>query len=77
MAGTGHGGGAMTAKVDSVVTSQELTADEGRTFFDERCRELLGVSGAEFLEAYDSGRVWDWPRSEQVTELAMLLPFAR
>lgn len=54
-----------------------LTMEKGRAFFDARCRELLTMSGDEFLAEYDSGVVWERGDSEAVTELAMLVPFAR
>jgi hypothetical protein len=62
----------------AVVITQELTAQQGRELFEKRCQELLGMAGDEFLQAYDSGEAWAWADHEdQVTELSMLVPFAR
>jgi hypothetical protein len=57
----------------------EVVTDEAesRRLFEARCRELLGISAEEFLAAHDAGTIWDSPHGEAVTELAMLVPFAR
>jgi hypothetical protein len=63
------------ADVASTVT--ELTVDQARKLFDDRCREELGVSGAEFikrLHARDIPAEWS---AEAVSRLEFLLPLAR
>jgi hypothetical protein len=63
------------ADVTSTVT--ELTVDEARKLFDDRCREELGVSAAEFLARIQSKNIPShWP-ADAVTRLEILLPFAR
>lgn len=59
------------------VTVVELTPEEGRAVFDEQTRAELGVSGTDFLAAYQAGRLpSDWS-AESVCRLEMLLPFTR
>lgn len=40
---------------DSGVEVIELTPEEGRRLFDSRARELVGMSGDEFLAHLDAG----------------------
>jgi hypothetical protein len=55
----------------------ELTVEQARSMFDERCREELGVSAAEFLARIESNDIPDeWPM-DAVARLEILLPFAR
>jgi hypothetical protein len=63
------------ADVTSTVT--ELTVDQARKLFDDRCREELGVSAAEFiarLQANDIPAEWS---AEAVSRLEFLLPLSR
>jgi hypothetical protein len=61
--------------VSSTVT--ELTVEEARALFDERCREELGVSTREFLARIKAGKVpADWS-PDAVARLEILLPFSR
>ena len=53
----------------------ELTEDEGRAFFDSRCRALLGISAIDFFEAYDWNRHWELGTHEDVVQLITLIPF--
>lgn len=53
----------------------ELTREEGRALFDRHARELLGISGEEFLRRYDAGEFDEC--AEEVVELRMLIPFFR
>jgi hypothetical protein len=57
----------------------ELSREEGRALLDRAARDLLGISGEEFLRRWDAGGYEaDRDRCEpDVTELAMLIPFAR
>ena len=57
-----------------------LSPDEGRAFFDEASRNLLGISGEEFLRRWDAGDYRDLPdapESSDVAYMAMMMPFAR
>ena len=61
--------------VKSTVT--ELTVEQARRMFDERCREELGVSADEFLAAIKAKDIpANWP-VDAVSRLEILLPFAR
>lgn len=68
-----------TAEQCHEVTAVELNAEEARTLFDTVTREHLGMSGADFLVAYDAGK-FDDVEPDQVpglTDVVMALPFAR
>ena len=60
-----------------------LTDEEGRELFDARARELMGISGEEFLRRLDAGEydeIYDdnrHPHGRHVVLLEMLRPFAR
>jgi hypothetical protein len=60
-----------------------LTPEEARAQFDARARELMGISGEEFLRRLDAGEydeIYDDPRHPHgmhVVDLDMLRPFAR
>lgn len=52
-----------------------MTLEEGEAFFDETARELLGISGATFVERYYAGRyddILDDPGHRDILYLAML-----
>jgi len=62
---------------DVTSTVTELTLEQARKLFDDRCREELGVSGAEFiarLQANDIPAEWS---ADAVSRLEFLLPLAR
>ncbi|HUG16928.1 MAG TPA: hypothetical protein VMM78_18110 [Thermomicrobiales bacterium] len=52
----------------------ELTPEEGRQLFDERARELVGMSGEEFLRKWDASEIEDPDRSH-IVRLVMMIPF--
>jgi hypothetical protein len=55
----------------------ELTPEEWDVMFDQRCRELLGISGREFLRRYSAGAydaIIDAPQHPEIMHLAMLRP---
>ena len=54
----------------------EATPEEGRALLDRAAREVLGISGDEFLAKWDAG---DYEDSDDpaITRVAMLIPFAR
>jgi hypothetical protein len=60
-----------------------LTPEEAREQFDARARELMGISGEEFLRRLDAGEydeIYDktsHPHGMDVVELEMMRPFAR
>jgi hypothetical protein len=57
-----------------------LTMEEGRAYFDEASRNLLGISGEEFLRRWDAGEYRDapdTPESSGIRSMAMLIPLAR
>lgn len=57
-----------------------LSAEESQALFDERARQLLGISGAEFLRRWDAGEydaIADDPEHPEIMRLAMLIPFGR
>jgi hypothetical protein len=58
---------------------RELTHEEGRALFDEQARFYLGMSGDEFLRAWDAGEIDpDDPRIHgAVMRIVALIPFAR
>jgi hypothetical protein len=58
----------------------QVTAEEGRELFDQRARNLLGISGEEFLRRWDAGEykpVPDTREGRKIGYLVMMLPFAR
>lgn len=62
---------------DNDVSVVELTREEGLALIDQQARRYLGMSGSEFIEAFDSGRYLNEPERPEVVRVAMLLPFAR
>jgi hypothetical protein len=67
---------------DEVSTSgvRFVTPEEGRAYFDEQARELLGISGAEFVRRHDAGEyddIIDDPAHDAVSFPAFLIDLAR
>ncbi len=57
-----------------------LSPEEGRAYFDEASRNLLGIPGEEFLRRWDAGEYRDTPdipESNGIRRMAMMIPFAR
>ncbi len=57
-----------------------LTPEEARELFDRRARQLLRISGEEFLRRWDAGEyrpVRDDAEGRKSGELVMMMPFAR
>lgn len=54
-----------------------LTREEAWQIFDEQAREWLGLSGQEFLDAYDRGEFDDRAEDDRVYPMLMILPLAR
>jgi hypothetical protein len=59
----------------------ELTVEEGQQLFDKAARELLGISGPEFIERYDRGEYdhgkYAGPDHHKICQLSVILPFGR
>jgi hypothetical protein len=59
---------------------RELSPEEGRAFFDQRARALVGMSGEEFIRRLDAGEfdaVLDDPDHDAHMRLALLSSFGR
>jgi hypothetical protein len=58
----------------------ELTPEEGRTYFDQQARRLVGMSGEEFLRQLDAGTyqptIGPDGEDRNYNSLIMCLPFA-
>jgi hypothetical protein len=55
---------------------RERSFEEGRELFDRQARLRLGMSGEEFLRAWDAGEFGDRDDSD-LMGVAMMLPFVR
>jgi hypothetical protein len=56
------------------------SAEEGRAMFDRQARELVGMSGDEFIRRWDAGEFRDVADSAgnlHILRLASLIPFGR
>ena len=67
-------GGATVAVFDKVET---LTVDAGRDLLDREARKYLGISGEEFLAAWDNRAYEGKADTPEVMRLVELIPFAR
>jgi hypothetical protein len=63
-------------KSDAGTEVVEATHEEGRALLDRAARELLGISGDEFLARWDVGD-YEGVDDPAITRVAMLIPFAR
>ena len=54
----------------------EATPEEGLAMLDRAAREVLNISGEEFLRRWDSGD-YEGADDPAITRVAMLIPFAR
>jgi hypothetical protein len=52
----------------------ELDAREGRELLDRQARRYLGMSGVEFMRAWERGEL-DPDRDPHVARVSMLIPF--
>ena len=57
------------------VTVYEMTRDEAHAFFDREARRQLGMSGDEFLRAYEAGAFDHEIERPDVMRVIRLLPF--
>ena len=60
-----------------IAAPHEVTREEGRSVLDRLARRYLGMSGDEFLRAWDGGRFDRDADHPEVMRVAMLLPLAR
>ncbi|MGH7963132.1 MAG: hypothetical protein ACRERD_15095 [Candidatus Binatia bacterium] len=68
------------ATVEPIPGIDLLTPEEARALFDRRARQLLHISGEEFLQRWDAGEfrpVRDDADGRKVGKLVMMMPFAR
>ena len=56
---------------------RKLTVKEGHELFDQQARANLSMSGAEFISAYDAGKLDDRLEESTTMRVVMLLPLAR
>jgi hypothetical protein len=56
---------------------RDLSPEESHRLFDEAARYYLGISGEEFVRAWEAGEYDDNPDRPEVMNVVMLLPFAR
>lgn len=56
----------------------ELDSEHGLELFDQTARSYMGISGAQFLELWDSGKFdgVDWDDVQGLAQVAIALPFA-
>jgi hypothetical protein len=62
-------------RIDEVAVV-EMNESDGRAMFDDVSRDLLSVSGEQFLAAWDRGD-YESDERDEVTHVAMLIPFGR
>jgi hypothetical protein len=55
---------------------RELTREEGQKLFDDLARRYMGMSGEEFLRAWDAGEIKN-PDRPEVMRVVFAIPFAR
>lgn len=56
---------------------ETLTVDAGRELLDREARKYLGMSGAEFLAAWDSGAYVGKTDTPEIVRLVELIHFTR
>jgi hypothetical protein len=57
-----------------------VSPEEGRRMFDEAARELVGMSGEEFIRRFDAGEFAEIPDDEKhrnIIELGLMIRFGR
>jgi hypothetical protein len=54
---------------------ETMTREEGLALLDRQARELLGMSGEEFMRRYRGGEI-EHPCRSEVARVAILLPLA-
>jgi hypothetical protein len=78
-----------TQQIETDVTDAESIVDpeviivspeEGKAIFDEAARTMMGMSGDEFIERWESGEydeIIDTAGYRHIWDLVFLIPFAR
>ncbi len=66
-----------TEEEPETITGHEMTREEARAFFDGQARAWLGMSGEEFMRAWDAGEISNEPERIEVTNVALLLGVGR
>ena len=66
-----------TEEDPETITGHEMTREEAREFFDGQSRAWLGMSGEEFMRAWDAGEISNEPERIEVTNVALLLGVGR
>ncbi len=66
-----------TEEEPETITGHEMTHEEAREFFDGQARAWLGMSGEDFMRAWDAGEISNEPERIEVTNVALLLGFGR
>lgn len=54
-----------------------LTPEQGREILDRQARCYFGMSGEEFIRAYEAGELADHPNESDVVYVALLIPLVR
>ncbi len=54
-----------------------FTREEGSAYFNQQAQHWLGISGDEFVKAWESGKFDDDPDRPGVMEVAILLPLVK
>lgn len=73
-------GRAEQATDDAIAGVDFATPEQARALFDRRARQLLQISGEEFLKRWDAGvyrPVRDTAEGRKIGQLVMMMPFAR
>ncbi len=58
----------------------EVTPEEGRRLFDDAARQVMGMSGEEFIRRWEAGEYWgiaDADGHRHIGDLISIIPFAR
>jgi hypothetical protein len=66
-----------TGVTEGTVEIRELGTEQGRELLDRQARRYLGMSGEEFIAAWDAGEFNGESETPEVARVAMLLPFGR
>ena len=56
---------------------ESMSQDEARELLDRQAQRYLGMSGAQFIAAWDAGQFAGDPDRPEVMRVSMLLPFGR
>ena|SRR6266853_326585 len=77
MGGLIRGGRMATVPPISTNGHIDLTEEEAAALFDREARRYLGMSGQEFITAWESGKFDENPDQSDVMYVAMLLPLVQ